>query len=340
MTRAVEPVLPDPAESEDDATQRTGAKAPRDPFSLARYIMPGKQIMTLELEKLTLLLEQLKADEKDSNGRARVLRQCQRLTRHAVKALDARVSWLPFIHFSNDDYAWGVIRTVKRELMAIVGVGDLMSLLAECSSDLSYVEGAEQTELRNKLKHVTEQLEKLKNDDDDVSADLRNESRSIAIRVDQARKDFWWKVNDYKIRMLLFAVALAGVLSVAVGFLAPQLSEKKSFLLVIVLLGALGGLLGGLLRSEDVKTHLGVFFLNRVHALLSPILGACGALAIYLLLKSGLIATPANLQTNAALPYYFAIAFFSGFSERLLLRLMERGLGKFEPQGRREHKAK
>jgi len=307
-----------------------------------RYVMPGKQIVTLELQKLHLLLEDLKHHKEASDDWARSIQRCETLIRRGIVALDARVSLLPCFKFSNDDYVWGVLRAVKRELMRIVDVGDLKALLAECYDELSYVAGADQTELHGQLKHISDELEKPHGHDNTALLEaLRNQLRSVAIRLDQARRDFWWKVNDYKIRMLIFAITLFLVLAGTVAFLSTYLSEPWWFFITIVLLGALGGLLGGLLRTEDVKAHLGAFFINRVHALLSPILGACGALAIYLLLKSGLIAIPSHLPMDNGIPYYFyAIAFFSGFSERLLLRLLEQGSNKFEPPGRKEKKAR
>jgi hypothetical protein len=311
------------------------------PVNLHRYIMPGKQVVTLELQKLDLLLKDLRNRHGNTDGPAHgTIQGCEQLLQCGRVACDAQLSLLSWIRFSNDDYVWGVIRAVKRQLMQIVGVDELKVLIASCYEDLPYSADTDKKTWGDQLKRISKKLDLHRHDDTRALAVLRSNLRAIALRIHQAPQEFWWKVNDHKIRMLIFTVALCVLLGSLVVCLSRYRSDQGPFYTIIVLLGALGGLLGGLLRTEDVKCHLGTFFIKRVEALLSPVVGACGALAVYLLLKSGIITLPKDIATAnpSTSSYFYAIAFFSGFSERLLLKFLEKG-SDFEP-GRQKHKAK
>jgi hypothetical protein len=222
--------------------------------AVSRYIMPGKQIQAVELQKLELVLEDLQNQGEASDIRTRCIQGYENLIRQAKVAWDARVRFLPWLKFSNDDYVFGVIRAVRIELMKIIGINDFTAFVAECHAELSYMEGTEQTELHTQLKQLSDGLNATHGGGEaGLSEDLRRKLISIATRLDQARTVFWWKVNDYKIRMLIFAVTLFVVLAGAVVFMSLHLSEGWWFFLIIAVLGALGGLLGGLPSKRGCK---------------------------------------------------------------------------------------
>ena len=105
-------------------------------------------------------------------------------------------------------------------------------------------------------------------------------------------------------------------------------------LLGIALAGALGAAFSGLLNAihvvateESARVHstTGDVVLTRLFV------GALGAVGLYILLSSGLLALPISSRI------LMALSFAAGFSERLVLRNLERvagdgGEGRRDPQ--------
>lgn len=104
---------------------------------------------------------------------------------------------------------------------------------------------------------------------------------------------------------------------------------KASWLnaLGIILMGAAGGFLSGLLQARSSRVSLTEYQENMLKLQIKPLIGALFSLVLYVLL-SWQILPGISIQNIGS---YFFIAFLSGFSERYFLRLLELKTGKEEP---------
>lgn len=230
---------------------------------------------------------------------------------------------------SGYDFAWGVLRTIRRELVRTADLIDFRISLGGCYDQLAYMREKDKQVLKTQLDKCKRELENRKGGE--ISEEVRAELLEVVVRLDEAQTNFWLKLNDYSIRMYRFGWILLLVLAATLLFIKE--------LRMIALLGALGGLLGGLIRSESEgvkEAHIGTFYLRRVHSLLSPLLGASGAIGVYFLVKSNILVLLPELKATENIWYYYSIAFVSGFSERVLLSSVEMVAKKFEPAGRSE----
>ena len=89
--------------------------------------------------------------------------------------------------------------------------------------------------------------------------------------------------------------------------------------LAIVITGALGGFVSGVLQARSSRITLTDFQENKLKLLLKLLIGGIVALILFILLSWGIISgvTITNPGT------YFLVAFLSGFSERYFLRLLD-----------------
>jgi hypothetical protein len=98
----------------------------------------------------------------------------------------------------------------------------------------------------------------------------------------------------------------------------------------MLLMGAIGGFLSGLLQARSTQVTLAEYLENMLKLQLRPLVGALVALILYVLLSWQVL--PGISMESAG--SYFIIAFLSGFSERYFLRLLDIETGSGES---REH---
>lgn len=79
--------------------------------------------------------------------------------------------------------------------------------------------------------------------------------------------------------------------------------------------------------AEEQKTLIPDLMQSRSLALTRTFLGACPGLAVYVFLQSGLLNLGPISMAKA-----FAVAFVGGFSERLVVKMVETVAGKDEPK--------
>jgi hypothetical protein len=309
-------------------------------------MMPGDQILSLKYVEMEMILKKLKKSGKLAGSLEGEIEEYERMLQSGSKACQAHVRKV--FKWPNYDYAWATLRRIRRGLAGTVDLEDLKPIMGECYEQLPYLRDEEQKGLRKRLEDSIQEINQVLKSGGENTKEIKTEIQAIMVRLDEAQTSFWWKVNDYKMRMTLFSILLLGTLILILMFMENlfviPLSWRLILILIpmgnlfrIVLLGALGGLLGGLLRSEETKAHLGTFYLRRIRAVLSPLLGASGALGVYLLIKSGIVVlAPSEAKLTENIWYYYGIAFLSGFSERLLIRLAEKGVETFKPVGRIE----
>ncbi len=285
------------------------------------FMMPGDQILLLKYEEMEKCLNKL-SGEVNENQKEEVEGYKKWLEKgKEAFPKDYRTRLYVWPRY---DYAWGVLRSIRRGLVGIIPPADLVPFLEECHTQLPYFSGEESRELKLQLKERTKEVKKAIGVGP-LSEEVKANVISLMTRLDDAQAGFWWKFNDYVVRMFLFAAMLIMVLVSIFYF------EKEWR--IILTLGALGGLLGGLIRTEDVKAHLGTFYLRRIHTFLSPLLGASGALGVYFLMKAGILNLLPSGQTDNEW-YFYSIAFVSGFSERALISFLEKAVSNFQPAGR------
>ena len=113
------------------------------------------------------------------------------------------------------------------------------------------------------------------------------------------------------------------------------IGEKDLFIawmnaFAMLLMGAIGGFLSGLLQARSTQVTLAEYLENMLKLQLRPLVGALVALILYVLLSWQVL--PGISMESAG--SYFIIAFLSGFSERYFLRLLDIETGSGES---REH---
>jgi hypothetical protein len=87
----------------------------------------------------------------------------------------------------------------------------------------------------------------------------------------------------------------------------------------MVLMGAVGGFLSGLLQARSTQVTLTEYLENMLKLQLRPLVGGLVALILYVLLSWQVL--PGIIIETAG--SYFIVAFLSGFSERYFLRLLD-----------------
>ena len=134
----------------------------------------------------------------------------------------------------------------------------------------------------------------------------------------------------HQLKILLWILGLALVSAVLVLSTSGALDSKPTgdnwrTLLAIGLFGVLGASFSAILSLVGTSTQSRIpeQVVNSTVTAMRPLLGAAAALAIYVFLKSGFISL--EVTTWAGI---LAIAFASGFSERLVIRAVEAVAGK------------
>jgi hypothetical protein len=94
----------------------------------------------------------------------------------------------------------------------------------------------------------------------------------------------------------------------------------------MLLMGAVGGFLSGLLHARSTQVTLAEYLENMLKLQLRPLVGALVALILYVLL-SWQVLPGISIESAGS---YFIIAFLSGFSERYFLRLLDIETGSGE----------
>jgi len=172
-------------------------------------------------------------------------------------------------------------------------------------------------------------------DSADKSAKYRT-LEEIRYRIEQLsragaeqRDSHWRKVNLLRVRLIVMSGIIATVL-LSLLILIPFIFDQGvtlSFVLTVILLGALGGLVSALSTIEPLGASSSGYYINRILLFLKPVIGAAAGLVVYLLQLSNLV----QVATASANPpaTYLATAFLAGFSERFFTSELQKipGIG-------------
>lgn len=276
---------------------------------------PEEQNLWLEYHEMGERLRKLEEYNHLSDIEKKNLNRCKTILVTIEQACHAHFWGLKWPNYT---YAWSSLRRIRRELVQTIDAAELEPLLKACYDQLPYMGNEEQVkELRKRISNALFQIQQLVKQGHEVDVAARDEIQRIMSILDDAQDDFWYRLEEYKIRVAIFVILTLAVLIIVLSVLREQ------SLVMVTSLGFLGGLLGRMLRSEDFKTHVGTFYVHRIQAFLSPLLGALGALGVYFLMQAGVINLLPPAESVEQEFYHYGIAFLSGFSERFLSKFLE-----------------
>jgi 8-oxo-dGTP pyrophosphatase MutT (NUDIX family) len=147
---------------------------------------------------------------------------------------------------------------------------------------------------------------------------------AIALKILYEDKDnLYDKIQRFQYQFIILGIIgflALGVLILSLPGTGDQIRmDNNAFLFSIIASGALGGTVSSIYtisRESDPKKKIPDQILNSWTTLMRPLVGAMSALAVLLFLMSGIL----NLNMgNVSVSLVLAIAFVSGFSERLII---------------------
>lgn len=105
---------------------------------------------------------------------------------------------------------------------------------------------------------------------------------------------------------------------------SDSILQNHSYLFIVAIFGALGGSISGVtsINKASKEEKVPEMVLNYMITVLRPVIGASSAIVVVLFLVSGLM----NIgdATNLSRELLLSVAFISGFSEKLLLKIVEK----------------
>lgn len=159
-----------------------------------------------------------------------------------------------------------------------------------------------------------------------------------AMRIrDEHQQNTHFKVSDQSRQLSILSITTAVILLVVLGraYWASGFFDGPS-LLAILCFGALGGSVSGMMSvsAQVLKPRIPVQLLSGWLTVIRPIIGAAAAVAVFAFLKSGAIAVK-GIEGGYG---YVAVAFASGFSDRLVLRAVGKLAGGQQGKESKESK--
>lgn len=209
-------------------------------------------------------------------------------------------------------------------------------LVEEISDDLEYLDPPSAKAKRADLGQVRIYLmEKICGNDAVNELAQRVRLEAISQLAARARGAHWLKVNMARNRLAIIAVAVTLVLLGVLLIMPPGLCSglrdggdiRERYLWVIMMFGAMGGLISATMDTQPVDTRAGEYYIYRRLLYLRSAIGAGLAMVVPIALIAivGIWASPLN-------PSYLVIAFASGFAERVFTRRLLKiaGAGEFD----------
>jgi hypothetical protein len=211
-----------------------------------------------------------------------------------------------------------------RELPLYTVCGEVIEDILD---DLDYLDARSAESKRAELGQLRVQLmEKLCGNGAVNEVALRVRLRALSQVAAQAHDAYWLKVNLTRNRLAVMGIAVALALLGVLIILPPGMRSglrhggdlRERYLWLILMFGALGGLISAIMDSESIDTRdtrASEYYIYRRLLYLRPLIGAALALVVYLALVGKLIAIK-GLGATPLDPSFLVIAFSSGFAER------------------------
>lgn len=145
---------------------------------------------------------------------------------------------------------------------------------------------------------------------------------------DEALQNYYWKFHRLRRQLRILGVVLIltlALLLVMVGsqpsFLFEEVATDNALLwFTSCLVGTLGGCLSAFqtYTANALEARIPEIYTNAVLTVLRPLIGGAAGVLAFIFLVSGLISV--TVEKNAGI---LAVAFVAGFSERLVLHVVE-----------------
>jgi hypothetical protein len=201
-------------------------------------------------------------------------------------------------------------------------------LVEEISDDLDHFDGASANAKRAELGQLRIlMLEKLCGNGTINEAELRVRVRALSQSAAQAHDAYWLKTDLTRNRLEIMGIALVLALFAVLIVFPPGLlsglrqggDPRERYLWLVMIFGAMGGLISAMMDGEPTDTSASEYYINRRLLYLRPLIGAALAVVIYFALTGNLIAIK-GIGANPLDPSNLAIAFASGFAERAFVQ--------------------
>jgi hypothetical protein len=294
--------------------------------SLIGLQSPGYQLMWAKVDHYEHLLKlfDAAAAEPETTGSEQTgwHTKAGRDYAHNLKAardsLTNRIWYL--VPYPKYDLAWSELSQVRNFLCTHLSLGDLFAnIVDEINQDLGYLDKEETDKKRAELEKVRSEMLAISERGDQLTEiTLRAQLGAFSQLGALGRQAHWLKVNMTRNRLLIMGILLAVILGISTFVILPKMyngDESRRFYESILLFGAMGGLISGIMTTESVDTRASEYYINRRLLYLRPIIGAALALVIYFAVEEGLISI-ANVDSRSSEPTFFVLAFVSGFGER------------------------
>jgi len=241
----------------------------------------------------------------------------------ARDALQNRIWYLcPFPKY---DLAWAELHQVRNELCQTAPLAHVVGdLLEETADELGYLQPGEATKRRAELQDLRcKFVVSLEQSPTEQAIALRSRLESLSQVAAQARETHWLKVNMTRNRLFIMGFGLLLVLGAAL-YALPTMGQGDNgsgwIYGLILLFGALGGLVSAIMNSEPVDTKASEYYIYRRLIYLRPFVGAALALVVYLAIRSKLLSIAGLDSHNPRDLSFLVVAFASGFAERAFVR--------------------
>jgi hypothetical protein len=238
--------------------------------------------------------------------------ECVELNAEIWAAMEHRfLSWIPLPRY---DSAWAGVHRLRSALCRYLRPVQLFtSIIPSIEEDLPYAESDGPGPLHAQLRYLESAVQQVGNIHIEATrAGLEQLSNTAAM----ARESEWLKVNLKRLRLQISAGLLFTLILMAV-LITPHAQSRSTslFYLLVVVYGAIGGVVSSLQSPEAVTAQEADFYVSRLLMLLRPIVGAAIAIAAYFAVERGVLSLFGVSSTNTIYGYYF-LAFASGFAER------------------------
>ena len=265
--------------------------------------------------------------------------QCRSWLKRAENSVQRKLTY-----YRTFDEAWCALQEIRHKFCVLLPLEELQRVVADIARDVDYLPPAEKKGFQDSIKAVDERLRSLLKRPQKQNADehrkqehdLRIELLRLSVISAVDRQKHWLRVNVLRDRLattsqIVFVFLVAGI-GVLIAFFdrwgIP--ADTRRTILGVLLFGAIGGFLSGLLRRELLTGKSSVFYIEHMLMGLRPIIGAITALIIYLAQSSGIL----NLFSSQSQSAFFFVAFLTGFSQQFFLRHVTSALQRTKKTGK------
>ncbi len=280
----------------------------------------GDPQILVRIQDFHAILERLKQEGKDTT-------ECHKWLVQAEETFNRR----SLLRYSAYDRIWQMLHRIRHGICRIGSISDLLSAVVDIRGSLSYVTKEEQKRYEGDLDKIEESLRlHLPRHDEDKHfhalplPEIRFDMERLSRLTADARDAHWRKVNLLRTRLVITAVIL-GILLASSLWLVPEflnLAEVTwTFVLAVIAFGAIGGLVSAISTMESLDAPSYAYYIRRTLLFLKPLIGAAGALIVYLIQVSGVI-TIVTAHSNPRATY-LVLAIAAGFSERFFVSEIE-----------------